>query len=237
MPPRTSAPTRAGRVYAELRADILAGRQTPGTRLPFAELSARYGASMGVVREALMRLSEQGLVEAEPQHGFRVMPLSVSDLQHLTDARCLLETAVLRQSIEHGCVEWESQVLAAHHRLGRTPQMAADDPARLTEEWAAAHSDYHQALLSACPNPRLLALAESLRTSAELYRRWSVPLGHEDRDISGEHRGMLDAVLDHDADTAVALLIAHIRHTTNVLVEQTATTDTGADGDGASASA
>nr|WP_275404140.1 FCD domain-containing protein [Pseudonocardia acidicola] len=137
----------------------------------------------------------------------------------MTEARRAIETLVLRQAVEHGGVDWESQVLAAHHRLERTPQMAEDDPDRVTEEWAAAHSAYHLALLSGCPNPRLLAVAQSLRDSAELYRRWSVPLGHGHRDVAGEHRRMLDAVLAHDADAAVAALAEHIEHTARVLLE------------------
>jgi DNA-binding GntR family transcriptional regulator len=216
---RSGAPTRTERVYAELRADILGGRQRPGARLPFAELTARYEASMGVVREALSRLAAEGLVESEPQFGFRVVPLSIADLQHLTAARAAIETLVLGQAVEHGGVSWEADVLAAHHRLEHTPQRAEDDPSRLSDDWTVAHAAYHHALLAGCPNPRLLAIADSLRDSAELYRRWSVPLAHGHRDIAGEHRAILDAVLAHDPDAATAALAAHIQHTTNVLLE------------------
>jgi DNA-binding GntR family transcriptional regulator len=216
---RSGAPTRTERVYAELRADILGGRQRPGARLPFAELTARYEASMGVVREALSRLAAEGLVESEPQFGFRVVPLSIADLQHLTNARAAIETLVLGQAVEHGGVSWEADVLAAHHRLEHTPQRAEDDPSRLSDDWTVAHAAYHHALLAGCPNPRLLAIADSLRDSAELYRRWSVPLAHGHRDIAGEHRAILDAVLAHDPDAATAALAAHIQHTTNVLLE------------------
>jgi DNA-binding GntR family transcriptional regulator len=217
---RSGVPTRAERVHAALRADILAGRLRPGARLPFAELSAQYGASMGVVREALTRLAAEGMAESQPQYGFRVVPVSVDDLRHLTEARCAIETLVLRQAFAHGGVEWESSVLAAHHRLGRSPEMAADDPDRLSDEWVSAHSAFHLALLSGCPNPRLLAVAASLRDSAELYRRWSVPLGHGHRDVAGEHRAMLEAVLAHDADAGAAVLAEHIQHTTDVLLDQ-----------------
>jgi DNA-binding GntR family transcriptional regulator len=210
--------TRSELVYLALRKDILAGRQAPGSRLPFAELCVRYAASMGVVREALSRLTAEGLVQAEPQLGFHTTPISTEDLTHLTEARCEIESLVLREALEHGGVRWESDVLAAHYRLAQTPQMAADDPDRISEEWADAHAAYHLALLSGCPNPRLLTIARSLRDSAELYRRWSVPLGHENRDIAGEHRAILDAVLARNADTAVAVLIAHIQHTTRVLL-------------------
>lgn len=123
---------------------------------------------------------------------------------------------------------WESEVLAAHHRLERTPQMTADDPGLLSDDWTAAHAAYHDTLLSGCPNPRLLAIAGSLRDAAELYRRWSVALAHSDRDIAAEHRGILDAVLAHDAGKATAALAEHIQNTTNVLRGQvsTATEDT-----------
>jgi DNA-binding GntR family transcriptional regulator len=207
-------------VYAELRADILGGRQRPGARLPFAELTARYGASMGVVREALNRLAAEGLVEAEPQFGFRVVPLSVADLKHLTDARVAIEALVLGQAVENGGVGWEGDVLAAHHRLERTPQRADDDPSRLSDDWTDAHAAYHHALLAGCPNPRLLGIAESLRDAAELYRQWSVPLAHARRDIAGEHRAILDAVLALDTDAATAALASHIQNTTDVLLEQ-----------------
>lgn len=219
---RSGTPTRAERVHAELRADILAGRLRPGARLPFAELSARYQVSMGVAREALTRLTAEGLVESQPQYGFRVRPVSVEDLRHLTEARCAIEALVLRQAFAHGGVAWESAILAAHHRLERTPQMTVDDPDRISDDWVVAHSAYHLALLSGCPNPRLLDVATSLRDSAELYRRWSVPLGQEHRDIPGEHRAMLEAVLVHDADAAVAVLAEHIQHTTDVLLETSA---------------
>lgn len=219
---RSGAPTRAERVYAELRGDILAGRQPPGSRLPFAELTARYTASTGVVREALTRLTAERLVQSEPQYGFRVVPLSIADLKHLTAARASIETLVLGHALEHGGLDWESKVLAAHHRLGGTPQMATVDPSRLSDDWTAAHAAYHHALLAGCPNPRLLAIAESLRDAAELYRRWSVPLARADRDIGGEHRAILDAVLAHDTAAAIAALTAHIQETTNVLLDQAA---------------
>lgn len=217
---RSGAPTRVERVYAHLRADILAGRRRPGARLPFAELTAHYAASTGVVREALTRLSAEGLVVAEPQFGFCVVPLSAADLEHLTDARAAIETLVLGQAVEHGGVAWESEVLAAHHRLARTPQMAADGPARLSDEWTAAHAAYHHALLAGCPNPRLLAIAESLRDAAELYRAWSVPLTPGRRDVAGEHRAILDAVLAHDPDAATTTLAVHIQHTSDILLER-----------------
>ena len=215
----TAAPTRTEQVYARMRADILAGHFTPGAKLPFAELVARYGGSTSVIREGLTRLVEQGLVQAEPQHGFRVVPLSISDLDDLTTARCELEGLVLRLSIAAGDLEWESAIVAAHHTLERTPMADTDDPGVLNDEWRAAHARFHNALIAGCPNMRLRTMASSLRDAAELYRSWSGRLGHDQhRDIPGEHGAIAEAVLARDVERAVAELTTHLRRTADLLI-------------------
>jgi DNA-binding GntR family transcriptional regulator len=217
-PASVAAVTRGEVVYSLLRGDILSGRLMPGTKLRFADLTACYGCSISVVREGLTRLAEQGLVQAEPQHGFHVTPLSLDDLEDLTTARCEVEGLVLRISIEHGDIAWESALVAAHHALDRTPMETEGDPAVTTEEWTLAHSRFHQALLAACPNQRLLGMALSLRDAAELYRCWSRPLGHDpDRDAPGEHRALAQAALSGDTTEAVRLLDEHLRRTTRAL--------------------
>lgn len=211
-------PTQVERVYAELRADILAGRCGPGSKLRFKTLTDDHRASMGVIREAISRLVAEGLVESMPQQGFRVKPVSIADLQHLTEARNEVEAIVIRQAVEHGDLSWEARVVAAHHQLQRTPQMDAADPQRIADDWARAHQMFHQALLEGCPNPRLVTIAESLRDSAELYRRWSVPLGSTERDIAAEHQDLVDAVCARDAEAAVRALHYHIGQTAEQLL-------------------
>lgn len=212
------APTRTEQVYTDLRNDILRGRLLPSQRLRFAVLTERYECSTGVVREALTRLAAEGLVRSEPQLGFHVTPLSEEDLDDLTDARCELEGLVLRMSIEHGDIGWESEIVAAHHALDRTPIGSTDDPAVLSEDWTVAHSRFHAALLAACPNRRLRNMALSLRDSAEMYRRWSHPIGAgRHRDVADEHRQLVDAALRGDATEAVRLLAEHLRRTTSDL--------------------
>jgi DNA-binding GntR family transcriptional regulator len=172
---------------------------------------------MGVIREAISRLVAEGLVESMPQQGFRVKPVSIADLQHLTEARNEVEAIVIRLAVEHGDLSWEARVVAAHHQLQRTPQMDGADPQRIADDWARAHQMFHQALLEGCPNPRLVTIAESLRDSAELYRRWSVPLGSAERDIAAEHQDLVDAVCARDAGAAVKALRYHIGQTAEQL--------------------
>ena len=210
--------TRAEAVHERLRADILSGRLSPGQRLKFQEVCDRYTTSVGAAREALTRLVGERLVQNQPNHGYMVTPLSHADLADLTQARVEIESLALRMSVTSGDRAWEAQAVAAHHFLERTPFTDPGDPHRPTDEWAGAHTAFHFALIAGCPNRRLLQMARSLREEAVLYQLWSVSLQHEpSRDQAAEHRGLLQATLDRDADRAVQLLRDHLLHTARIL--------------------
>ncbi|MGK5534312.1 FCD domain-containing protein, partial [Streptomyces sp. URMC 129] len=150
---------------------------------------------------------------------FSVTPLSYEELADLTFARTEIESAVLRLSVLDGDMAWEGRLVAAHHVLDRTPFTRPDDTAHPSDAWAAAHAAFHLALLDGCRNRRMLSIARALREEAELYLHWSVSFGQEpDRDIAGEHRGLLDAAVARDADLAARLLREHIAHTARLLI-------------------
>jgi DNA-binding GntR family transcriptional regulator len=200
--------TRADATYRRLRGDILTGRLSAGSRLPFPDLSERYGVSVGTFREALPRLVEQGLVVYQPQIGFRVMTPSVEDLRHLTEARVAIETMALQQSVRDGDLAWESNLLAAHHTLARTPWHL--EKRQINDAWLEAHLTFHRVLLQGCPNRRLTGIADLLRDSAEIYRWWHARPEPYNRDIASEHREILDAALARDADAAATALTKHL---------------------------
>ncbi|WP_410589368.1 GntR family transcriptional regulator [Amycolatopsis sp. lyj-23] len=211
--------TRTEAVYQRLRADILGGRLAPGERLKFPLLSERYQTSVGAAREALTRLTADGLVTTRPHQGYLVTPLSHRDLAELTQARVEIESLVLRLSILEGSVHWEAQAMAAHHLLERTAFKHSDDPDHPSDEWSAAHSAFHATLLAGCSNQRLVDTARSLRQEAELYLQWSVSFGTEpDRDLATEHRHILEAAISRDADRAQELLRDHVAHTASLLI-------------------
>ncbi|MFJ6573432.1 GntR family transcriptional regulator [Streptomyces sp. NPDC091292] len=201
--------TRTEEVFDGIRRDLLNGQLVPGQRLKTAALAGHFGVSLSVVREALTRLAEQGLVVASPQRGFRVKSLSIDDLSDLTQTRIQVESLALRQSIAKGRVDWEAAVVSACHTLDRTPVNAEDG--QFNEDWPAVHRAFHQALISGCGSPRLEAIVTSLRDSAELYRRWYWALTEDQvRNLTEEHRQLRDLALDRDADTAVDALTEHI---------------------------
>lgn len=217
MARRGPARTLTEDVYRQLRADVLAGRLSPGEPLKAAELGIRFDVSVAVVREVLTRLAEQGLARSEPNRGFIVTPLSHDDLRSLVEARSINESAALRSSLERGDLEWEGGVLAAHHRLAHTAEYESDDPARISEEWAAAHTIFHASLIGACGNPTLLEICARLWNASELYRRWSLP--HDSRrDVPAEHSAIMTAALAREIPRATELLRNHMWRTTDVLL-------------------
>jgi len=219
VPPKIPNRTLNEMVTTQIREDILTGALLQGERLRLADLSARFNVSLSVVREALTRLTAQGLVRSEPQIGFQVTPISEADLNDLTAVRIEIECLTVRHAIGEADLDWEASVVAAHHVLVRTPQMGATDPARMSDEWAAAHRLFHQSILEGCASPRLRSVATSLRDAAELYQRWSRTLaGDQTRDVAAEHQELLDAVVERNADRAVDTLTAHIQRTTDALL-------------------
>lgn len=216
----TSAKTRTDEVHDRLRADILTGLFAPGERLKFTVLCQRYDASAGLTREVLSRLAEQGLVQASPQVGFQVTPISVDDLLDLTRTRMDVESLALRRGVERDDMAWRARLVAAHFTLANTPRRDPADPTTVTPEWDVVHEEFHDVLLAGCGSPRLYAIATALRTSARLYRRWSEAIDSSDaaRDPAAEHAAIAQHAIDGDADAAVAALAAHIELTTTLIV-------------------
>lgn len=204
------AKTRNEAAHAQLRNDIVSGRWKSGQRLAFAELCSEYQVSVGVIREALARLVEQGLVQSHPQQGFFVVETSPQDLLDIAEVRAEVESFAVRRAIEEGGLAWESEVVAAHYRLENTP-ILDDDGLNYTTAWVVAHTDFHSKILDGVQNRRLWTSVQQLRNMAELYRQW-LPAARSDlaEALVLEHRALADAVVSRDPDAAATLTRQHI---------------------------
>ncbi|MDL5160110.1 GntR family transcriptional regulator [Actinomycetospora termitidis] len=216
MASRGTAPSLTQRTFERLRADIVGGRLVPGERLRPGGIASAEEVSLNVVREALNRLAGARLVRASPQLGFTVATTSVDDLRDLTDVRSLVEGEALRRSIERGDLTWEGELVAAHHRLERTPMVSADRPDVLDEAWMDVHVAFHAATMSACGSPRMIEMVADLQECASLYRRWSVRVDGGRRDVAGEHRAIFEAAVARDADAACRAHLDHIGRTADL---------------------
>lgn len=215
--PAVAAITKSHRAYAQLRADILSCRHMPGTKLNIAALAAELDVSLGAVREALSMLQSEALVVSEPQRGYTVSPVSPKELNDITEARIAIETLCLRASVARGDLAWESRIVAAWHRLSRLSQTDEGRDQHLSDTWARAHADFHGGLVGACGNDWLLRMRAMLYEQSERYRRMSVPLQTETRDVPAEHKAIFEAVMDRDADRAAAALETHLRKTAAIV--------------------
>lgn len=214
----TSSPSLTQHVYETLRADLQACRLPPGARLKIAELSQRLSVSPGAVREALSRLTSEGLVDAEPQRGFRAAAISVADLRDLTSVRIEIEAMCLKRAIAVGDMAWESRIVACHHMLAAINKSAPGDAQRLNDGWVGAHAAFHTALVAACDSPWLLRLRDMLYAQSERYRSLSVPLARTPRDVNAEHTALMEAVIARDGERAHRLIDAHLRATMDIVL-------------------
>ena len=209
-----NARTLASQAHDLLRRDILSGTLTPGQRLRTKDLQARYGLGLSPLRESLQRLSAEGIVVNDAQRGFAVAPVSVAELRDLTVARTALESTMLPMAMQLGSADWEGDIVAAFHRLSRTP--LPHDPAAMADAslWELRHRSFHHALVAGCGSPWLLRLHGQLVDQSERYRKIRI-LHHLEsqaqvRDVNAEHQAVMEAVLRRDATQAVALMTQHL---------------------------
>lgn len=210
--------TRAGDVLHRMRLDIVNCALKPGEKLRFETLRSLYNVSFSTLREALSRLAAENLVVAEGQRGFVVAPVSIADLNDLTNTRVLIELEMLRRSIETGDDEWEAEILATFHRMDRMQQRLGREY-YLSEEWSRVHGEFHSTLVSACQSPTLVEIRHKLFERAHRYRRMSSQFRKKWRRKDVEHKAIVDAALARDKKPALLLIERHIRATTENVIK------------------
>jgi len=198
----------ADRAYERIRADIVFGRLAPGLRLRLDRLAGDYGTSVSTLREILSRLSSEGLVVAEGQRGFRVAPVSPAGFEDVAAMRLLLETYALPLSFAAGDLEWESRVVAAHHKLAFMERRILAGDQSVTELWKRYDREFHQCLIDACGSQTLLDLYGGVFDQYLRYQMVAVVFRGEV--AAREHRTLLDCALDRDADRACRVLTEHV---------------------------
>lgn len=210
--------TLASAVYDRLLNDILNGSLEPGLKLRLQVLKKHYDVGNSPLREALNRLSENGMVEREENKGFRVAPASEEELKELIRTRCWLEEIALRESIANGDDIWEEGVVLAFHRLSRLSLSGSGDGKYNTQEWERLHREYHAAMMSACGSSILLGYCAQLHEKTLRYRNLAAVMEYRERHELEEHRAIQEAVLNRDADLAVQLMKAHFRVTAEIVL-------------------
>lgn len=189
-------------IYKDLHHRLVSARFAPSEKLKSQELCREYGCSGNTIREVLFRLSSVGLVTFEEQKGFRVRDVSPARRHDVARFRILLEQEGAVLSMQHGGLEWESRLAAAHHRLSHIERRLERD-ASLSEDmalWGEAEWEFHDTLISACRSDLLR------ETFASIYGQFRQQMVSQERDFGAdyfqaiiqEHQSILDAALSRN---------------------------------------
>lgn len=214
----TRPETLASSVYERLREDILSGQLQPGSKLRLQSLKETYDVGNSPLREALNRLSANGMVVRVENRGFRVSPAGTKELLELIRTRCWLEEIALRESIRNGDHAWEERIVLAFHWLSRLDHPGDDADIASSPDWDDHHREFHLALLSACNSDILVGYCAQLYEQTLRYRNLAAVVKYREAHELDEHRKIQDAVLSRNADLAVNLLNAHYQITADIVL-------------------
>lgn len=199
------------RVLEELRTAIITGELADGQIVSAPTLGEVLGVSATPVREAMMDLSREGLVETIKNKGFRVTSMTEKQLDDLTAIRLLLEPPVMPQLV--GVISSEGynelELLADKSLKGAEESNMTD---YLTSDWA-----FHAKLLAYAGNEQLVELATSLRQRTRLYGVRGLARENKLASSAGEHYELLRLLRAGDGSGAEALLHRHIARTRSSL--------------------
>lgn len=185
--------------YERLREGIVAGELKLGQQVSEAQLAQRMGISKTPVREALVRLKMEGLVDIQPQRGTFVFRLTPEQVGQLCRYRAMIEVAALREA-------------ATHHREGLLARLRAHvaamdeaEAARDLVRLSRLDMNFHFELLSACTNPYLRAAYELIRYQLTALRHRS-PIFN----MVESHQVLVAALERGDVEGACRMLEQHV---------------------------
>lgn len=198
--------------YDQLRREIVECDLAPGLRLTEAVIAKRLGLGKTPAREALRRLTLEGLVQVAPRHGYFVAPITLRDVQELFGLRLIVEPASLELAI-HRLTRADLEALERLSRVGYTPGDRGSIRA-----FQRANTMFHLSFARASGNRRLESLLERLLTESERLINHGVQLSPQSEDTLREHRQLLEAARAKDAETARQIAVAHLQATERMVV-------------------
>jgi DNA-binding GntR family transcriptional regulator len=186
-------------IYGLLRQDIVTLRLRPGVRLSENELALRFGTSRAPVREALIRLVEDGLIDVRPQRGSFVSRISLQAMERARFVREALEVAIVRRAAEQGLPE---PALREAQAAIEAQQAARDDPERFTQ----CDDKFHRSFAEGAALAGVWAIIEREKAQFDRVRILSLPAVTPVDVLIEQHKAILRAVLDRQplaAETAI----------------------------------
>lgn len=209
--PRRSAarPSLREQITEELRGAVITGEMRPGELYSAPALAEQFGVSATPVREAMLDLVGEGLMEPVRNKGFRVTEPSEKELDDLTEVRMMLEVPACARLAERYQPAWAEQIAELR---GLATEIVTSAAARDLIGYLAADRHFHLALLALADNAELVAVVGRLRARSRLPGLADLAeSGHLARS-SAEHAELLDLIQAGDVAGTAALMKRHIAH-------------------------
>lgn len=203
-PRATDRVSHTQHAYAEIKRRILDNEMPANSHHLEQELAQDLRMSRTPVREALIRLAEEGLVEVVPRHGARVLPISIEDMREIYELLTELEAVAARRVAERAPTAKQLADLEA--------AVAAMDQALLRDDlyaWAKHDDRFHRRLVELCGNSRLKAVVGTFSDQVHRARMQTLVQRPRPVDSNRDHAAVVSAIKQGDGNQAYAI---HRRH-------------------------
>jgi DNA-binding GntR family transcriptional regulator len=204
VPTRGRPHSTANVVYRELRADIVSMRRLPGEPISEKEIALAHGVSRTPVREALLRLADDRLVDIRPQSGTFVARIPLGALPEAILVRKALEELTARLAAERAgsdAIARLRDIMEHQRRLARLGDRDA---------FHDADEAFHATVAEAAGHAGIWRLIEQVKVQVDRCRRLTLPVPGRMKLVIEEHRPILEAIEAHDPARAVAAMAAHL---------------------------
>jgi DNA-binding GntR family transcriptional regulator len=212
------AGAHTSQTYESLRKLVLDGRYPPGSRLKEAELATLLGVSRTPVREALLQLEGEGLVQLIHNRGAIVRELTPADVHEILILRAMIEAfcaSTAATNMDEAAIEELEAVQAELERVALRP-----DRSGRAEALAALNADFHQVVIAGSGNARIPALLDKL---VVIPTAWKIGYWDARREREAAvvyHRAVIDAIRARDPLRADAVMKSHIYAAKDYFVDQ-----------------
>jgi len=200
-----------GRVYEELKRMAISFEFRPGDRINEVAIARLCGVSRTPLREALNRLTADGFLTFSPNKGFFRKPLEVKEIFDLYELRLQVEEGAARLAVARGTDESLDDI-EQFLNAG-----AGDLPERTIDDLVALDEGFHERVTRLTGNTEMLRTLQNINGRIQ-YVRWIDMQGRRDF-TQAEHRAILQALRERDANKCVALMHEHIEHRMDQIIE------------------
>ena len=201
-------------VFENLRQAIISGAVTPGDRLVESRIADILGISRTPVREAIHKLEREGLLRRLPRGGYSVLNLTRDDIEETFGIRSVLESYAARLA----AIKHRDEELFSLEKKNREFQLCLDR--KDIDALAEVNTEFHDMLYALCRSPKLIRMINDLKDQIFRFRKILLNVEEMARISNEDHRRMLMAMKNRDADKVERLVREHIMRGMRIILKE-----------------